>query len=285
MKLAVIGDVHSHWSVEDSQYFNQGHYDALLFVGDLGTLRPGRDVATAKELAKLTCPAFLIPGNHDATSIPGLLSEIAGAPVAAPGTGGRHQRRMDKFREALGPVTVTGYSVHELRFDGEAVDLLSARPHAMGGGLNFAPYLRREFGVRTMAESTKKLKDLVDESRQERIVFLGHNGPAGLGEAADSMFGCDFKREACDWGDPDLAAAIQYAREQGKTVLCVLAGHMHHRTKQGKQRPWSAELDGTLYLNAAKVPRNVKRGRSIGRHHLALTISGHECTAEERFIV
>jgi len=281
VRLAVIGDVHGHWSEEEVQYFNSEGYDALLFVGDLGTLRPGRDLATAKQLAKLTTPAFLIPGNHDATTIPELLSEIAGAPVSAPGTGGRHQRRMKRFTKALGKVAVTGYSLHELSFNGESIDLLSARPHAMGGGLNFRPYLRREFGVKTMADSVEKLKGLVQRSRQQRIVFLAHNGPAGLGATADSMFGCDFKREACDWGDSDLTEAIQYASDQGKRVLCVLAGHMHHRTKQGKQRPWSLERNGTLYLNAAKVPRNTKQGR----YHLAVTISGAECAAEERFVV
>ena len=91
------------------------------------------------------------------------------------------------------------------------------------------------------------------------LLVLSHNGPAGLGDRADSIWGCDFREEEGDWGDPDLTQAIDHARAQGKRVLAVIGGHMHLRTKQGVERPWRTERDGTLYLNAARVPRIFSR--------------------------
>jgi hypothetical protein len=63
------------------------------------------------------------------------------------------------------------------------------------------------------------------------LLLLAHNGPEGLGSEPYSICGVDWKPEAGDWGDPDLAAVLQQLREQGMRVDLVLHGHMHHMIK------------------------------------------------------
>ena len=95
------------------------------------------------------------------------------------------------------------------------------------------------------------------------------------------MWGCDFREDGGDWGDPDLADAIDHARASGKRVMAVIAGHMHLRTRQGVERPWQLEVDDTLYINAARVPRIFSRSGEVYRHHVAVTISERGIHANE----
>ena len=117
------------------------------------------------------------------------------------------------------------------------------------------------------------------------IIFLSHNGPAGLGAARDDIWGCDFRPSGGDFGDPDLRAVIDYARAQGKTVHAVMAGHMHHRLKRGgERRCWQTTGDGVLYINAARVPRIRRRAEQQPRHHVALTLDEHGARAQVLWI-
>lgn len=63
------------------------------------------------------------------------------------------------------------------------------------------------------------------------LLLLAHNGPEGLGSEPHSICGVDWRSEAGDWGDPDLAAVLQQLQEQGSRVSLVLHGHMHHMIK------------------------------------------------------
>jgi uncharacterized protein (TIGR04168 family) len=89
------------------------------------------------------------------------------------------------------------------------------------------------------------------------VLFLAHNGPSGLGGQAQDLWGRDFDPDGGDWGDADLRGAIEHARGRGLRVLAVLAGHMHWalRGRPGVQRRWQLQERGTLYVNAARVPR------------------------------
>jgi uncharacterized protein (TIGR04168 family) len=137
------------------------------------------------------------------------------------------------------------------------------------------------YGIDSIEASTARLLGLVDQLETEQVVFLAHNGPSGLGDAADAMWGCDFMPGGGDWGDPDLSAAIDYAVSQGRQVLAVVAGHMHLRTKAGNERPWRVERDGILYINAARVPRIFAAAGDVHRHHVALRITSAGVEAEE----
>jgi uncharacterized protein (TIGR04168 family) len=269
LRLAIIGDVHGCWVDADTEYFNGAGYDALLFVGDLAPLIG--PLPTARRLAALRVPAFLIPGNHDGASALQFLAELRHrtrlAAVLSVGQG----RRESALRNAAGAVKLVGYSLDLLTWDGRPLGLVAARPYSMGGDrFYFRPFLQRRFGIGDFESSAAKLRALVDQSPRD-LIFLSHNGPAGLGAARNDIWGCDFRAGGGDFGDPDLRAAIDYAAAAGKTVHAVVAGHMHHRLKGGGQRRyWQTTRNGIVYVNAARVPRIRRRDQL--RHHIALTL-------------
>ncbi len=276
--LAIVGDLHDAWNAFDDAWFARSGYAAILFTGDLGDTRAsGLRVATA--VADVPGPALVMPGNADARYAAQLraefvhrrgLSELLGRDPAE-----------DRPRSAL-----CGYSLHPLRVGERWISVVAGRPFSLGGpSLAFAPQLEGRYGVTSLEESAKRLRELVDACESEELVFLAHNGPTGLGDRAHDPWGCDFKAEEGDWGDPDLREAIEYARGTGRRVLAVVAGHMHLALKQGaRERCWQLEQDGILYLNAARVPRIFERDGRLLHHHLALHLGPGGVRAEERFV-
>lgn len=284
MKFAVIGDVHGLLDDADVEYLNRSDYAGVLFVGDLGNYRDGGDLTVARQIARLTKPTWVIPGNHDAVHLAQLLAEVVRRPRAAGLWARRQGRRAAALESALGPARLVGYNCITLGDGDDALDMIVGRPHAMDGGkLSFASYLGERFGITTLEESAVRLKSLVDASKQQRVLFLAHNGPAGLGALRDDIWGCDFRPAAGDWGDPDLRAAIDHAHAIGKTVLAVVAGHMHHRLRGGGTRTWTVQRDGTLYVNAARVPRIQRRNGVLMHHHIELRLDAL-ATATEHWV-
>jgi uncharacterized protein (TIGR04168 family) len=140
------------------------------------------------------------------------------------------------------------------------------------------------YGIHSMDESSRRLCALIDAAPSRDLVFLGHNGPAGLGARPTDMWGCDFKPGGGDWGDPDLAFALEHASQTGKRILAVIGGHMHLRTRTGGLRPWRCRKDGVLFLNISRVPRIFSANGRTERHHVALTIGPDGASARERYI-
>lgn len=284
--IAVVGDVHLFWDAQDVEFFNHSGYDLVLFVGDLAAYTQVRGLRVARSIRKLTIPAMCIPGNHD-----GLHALQLGAEIAP-----RAQRLRTAFCQgqdwrcraldlALGDVQLVSYSRHRLDFAGLGINLVVGRPHSIGGRrIACLRYLEKKHGIDSMNASTARIKALVDECDDAPIVFLAHNGPSGLGDRADSIWGCDFRRKEEDWGDRDLEEAVSHAKQQGRTVLATVAGHMHRRTKAGKLRPGQLEKDGTLYVNAAEVPRHRIRDGVMRRHHVKLRIGRSAATAEDVWV-
>jgi len=284
--VGVIGDVHLFWDEDDVRYFNASGYDLLLFVGDLAAYTQLRGKRVARSLGALTLPAMCIPGNHD-----GLHAFQLGAEIAPRAHLLRdlfcwgQTRRCRSLSRALGAVQLVSYSRHQLELSGVNLNLVVGRPHSIGGRrLACIRYLADEFGIDSMDASTDRLKSLVDACDEAPIVFLAHNGPTGLGGRADSIWGCDFRKREEDWGDRDLAEAVAHAKASGRTVLATLAGHMHRRTKSGKRRPGQVEADGTLYVNAAEVPRHRIRDGTLRRHHVKLTLTETRAEAEDVWV-
>lgn len=278
MKLAIVGDIHGFWDDHDTAYFNASDYDGILFVGDFA--RWTGSLPVARSLARLTRPAWAIPGNHDAVSTLQLAAEMKNWRLLGGLAGITMSRRVRKLARALGPVKLGGFSLDTL--DG-GLGLLTARPHAMGPDrFYYRGYLKRRFRVGGFEASRKRLEALVDRA-PERLIFLAHNGPAGLGDNPEAPFGCDFDPARGDFGDPDLRGAIDHARACGRKVLAVVAGHMHHRRRltHTLRKTWAREGE-TLYLNAAHVPRMRRDGSR--RHHIALYINAAEVSAETLFI-
>jgi uncharacterized protein (TIGR04168 family) len=283
VSIAVIGDVHGSWGEQDVDYFNRSDYDLILFVGDLGGGALRSDLGVARSISRLTRPTFVLPGNHDAVHIAQLAAEVTQQRSLIALFSAGQERRREAFDKALGGVEMCGYGLHPQRKGTTDFDIISCRPHSMGGpSLAFAPFLSRAYGIDSLTASAERLTSLIDASSSNRLLFFAHNGPTGLGAGEADIWGCDFKRDGGDWGDEDLTLAIDHARRQGKEVLGVLAGHMHLRTRSGEIRPWRVEKDGVLYINAARVPRIfTKSQRPRLRHHVALTIGEGLLTATE----
>lgn len=294
VQIAVIGDVHEQWNEADNAFFNRSDYDLLLFVGDLTSiLSLKRTPSIAHRLAGLRKRALMIAGNHDVHNLVQLIAEVLDHERLMWLSGARHAAFHRRLERWIAPVHMGGYSSHFFRFGDAAFDVIVGRPCSMGSGsdndkqdgfrkrLNFARLLREVYGVQDMAASAQRLKRCVDEARSGRLIFLAHNGPTGLGNAPDDLWGRDFGGEiGGDWGDEDLREAIDYAQAQGNDVEVVAAGHMHLRTKQGEERPWLQHVNGVHYVNAARVPRV----RPAGRHHVRIVLNGVDISVEERFV-
>jgi uncharacterized protein (TIGR04168 family) len=277
-RIAVIGDVHLCFLPVDATYFNQSDYDLILFVGDLSNYWPRAGLPMARLIAQIEKPVIFIPGNHDATNIWQLAAEIWQKPWLARWGALGQERRVRALREALDMAVTTGYTVHHF----SQFDLVAARPFSMGGPrLSFQPYLKRHYDIASLDQSADRLRQCVDQTQSDRLIFLAHNGPTGLSHAPTDIWGCDFRPAGGDFGDPDLEQAITYAQEQGKQILAVIAGHLHQRTKSGQQRQWLVEKNGVQYINAACVPRIFERDGEVVRHHVQLVVGETAVTVRE----
>ena len=283
--VAVIGDLHSAWELEDVAFFQRGDYPLLLVTGDLGHTgtQDGRHIA--RSFAQLAPEVLVMPGNNDAADYPHIRAELT-----------YRRARADLLRDAvaeghslppsLESARLCGYSLHAFEINHFAFSLVAGRPFSMGGpDLAFPQALARLHNVHSMRDSIERLCGLVDAATSEHIVFFAHNGPTGLGAQPEDIWGRDFHPDAGDWGDPDLRAAIGYALERGRKVLAVVAGHMHWAVSgQQRERSWQLQRDGILYVNAARVPRVFMRGPQILRQHIRLQLGPNGAAAEERLI-
>lgn len=248
-RLAVIGDVHGRFDRSEARALDAMGYDGILFVGDLGSwLHTGvRRVATA--IASLRTPAVVLPGNHDGPSPLGVLREAVLRGRHPTGSGARTVRRTARIARWLHPVPFAGYSLHA--FGG--VTVVAARPWAMDGHrLTFRRALELRHGVPSLEASAQRLCALVDAT-EGPLVFLAHNGPAGLGAGDDGPWALS----GVDRGDADLTVAVRHAGTRAKAVV---AGHMH----LGGRRADALVQRGALHINGAEVPR--------GRRHVEVVV-------------
>jgi uncharacterized protein (TIGR04168 family) len=121
-----------------------------------------------------------------------------------------------------------------------------------------------------MQESAGALLRLVDQVSTPTLLILAHNGPRGLGNRAHDIWGCDFRDEEGDWGDPDLEVAVARAVERGLRAV-IVAGH----------RVWHTISDEVLYVNPARVPRIYAGSDAELRYHAVLALDGGEAKLEQ----
>lgn len=284
LRIGVVGDVHGQFDERDARALDAHGYDLLLFVGDFAGYRQAEAIRAASAMRGLETRAIAIPGNHDGVTALQLLSEVL--PHAGPARTllARGQaRRCARIARELGAIPCEGYRLFPFRELG--VQVLTARPHSCGGArMAFARHLRERYGVGSMEESASLMLALLEGAdRALPLVVLAHNGPTGLGERRDAIYGRDFHPAEGDHGDPDLRALIEGARVRGFRVPAVVAGHMHHALKGGGTRRWLAREGGTLHVNAARFPRHESEAGARRAHHVRLTIESGEASAEEVF--
>lgn len=249
VKIAVVGDIHDQWDVEDGMALKHLGVDLVLFVGDFGN----ESVEVVKTIASLDIPKAAVMGNHDAWY--------------SATEWGRKKCPYDRTKEdwvqkqldLLGAVQV-GYS--KLDFPQWNLTVVGGRPFTWGGPeWRFAEICQERYGVSSLDDSADNIVNAVKNATCDNIIFLGHNGPSGLGDRAEDPCGKDWHPIGGDFGDPDLAAAISQTLNMNKTVSLVAFGHMHRtlrHTKKLERKAVFKSPEGTIYLNAANVPRIVQ---------------------------
>jgi uncharacterized protein (TIGR04168 family) len=265
VRIAVIGDVHDQWEPQDAIALHHFQVDLVLLVGDFGN----ESLAVVKQIAALDLPKAVILGNHDAWY--------------TATAWGRKKCPYDRTREdwvqaqldLLGPAHV-GYG--QLDFPELGLTVVGGRPFSWGGSdWKNKTFYRERYGVTGWDESIARISAAVDQAAHNTVLMVGHCGPTGLGDRPESPCGRDWKPLGGDLGDPDLAVAIAHAKASGKQVPFVTFGHMHHGLRHRKdvlRQRLCTDADGTVYLNAASVPRIIQERATRRRNVSLVTLQG-----------
>ena len=258
-----VGDIHRCWREVDSVYLERLQPDLAMFVGDLGD----EDVEIVRRVASLSVEKAVILGNHDAWQ-----SFAKKQPT----------ENLRESLDLLGEDHIA-YSVREVPQAG--ISIVGARPFSWGGQSLRSPELYDEiYGVRTMRQSAAAIVDAARNAQHRDLVVLAHNGPIGLGSETTDIYGKDFGKPGGDWGDYDLALALQRIEGFGLRVRAVIAGHMHHRLlhPRGAERRRFIKRGDTMFINCAVVPR-VERSPAGDElsYFLRTKWSAGECTCVE----
>ncbi|KAL2929940.1 UDP-2 3-diacylglucosamine pyrophosphatase LpxG [Bienertia sinuspersici] len=239
VRIAVVGDVHGDWELEDdSKALQFLQPDLVLFTGDFDN----ENAELVKSIAELNMPKAAILGNHDSWFTRQFSQMIKdGVQVQL---------------ECLGEEHV-GYK--HLDFPTLKLSVVGGRPFSCGGSQFFRKkILTARYGVHNMGQSAERIVKAATGTPEEHfIILLAHNGPTGLGSRMDDICGKDWEYGGGDHGDPDLAQAISLLKETNNyRIPLVVFGHMHKELAHGGLRKMIAfDTDNTMYLNGAIVPR------------------------------
>jgi uncharacterized protein (TIGR04168 family) len=246
VKIAVVGDVHDRWEDEDELALKHLGVDLVLLVGDFGN----ESVDIVRLISRLSIPKAVILGNHDAW-----YTATDWGRKKCP-YDRQKEDRVQRQMELVGEANV-GYGKLDLpQFQ---LSVVGGRPFSWGGSeWKYSDFYSERFGVHSFEESVDRIVAAAQSAAYETVIFLGHCGPTGLGETAESICGRDWQPLGGDHGDPDLEQAIAQTRALGKRIPLVTFGHMHHHlrhTKHQLREMIQVHDNGTIYLNAASVPR------------------------------
>ncbi|BAZ82425.1 TIGR04168 family protein [Sphaerospermopsis kisseleviana CS-549] len=265
VKIAVVGDVHDLWEVEDGIALKHLGVDLVLFVGDFGN----ESVDVVRAIASLDIPKAAVMGNHDAW-----YTATEWGRKKCPYDRTKEDRVQEQL-DLLGSAQV-GYG--KLDFPDWNLTVVGSRPFTWGGSeWRFADICKQRYGVSSMEESADKIVEAVKSAACENIIFLGHNGPTGLGDRPEDPCGKDWHPIGGDFGDPDLAAAISQSINMNKMVSLVAFGHMHRNlrhTKKVLRKAIFRSPEGTIYLNAANVPRIISENGGNRRNFSLVELEG-----------
>ena len=254
-RVAVLGDAHGDFlSSECAVLERVAKPDLFLAVGDFNNEELDIIKRVASATKDLSGAAHLILGNHDAwrSSRTGAVSETLRA-----------------IRDAVSPDLDVAYRRVEVPSATGVFSVVGARPLSWGGGIKATTkkswaLLKELYGVSTPEESTGVITDALLGAVGPAIV-VAHQGPAGLGEEAASICGKDWMQPYSDFGDDDLRDSLASARSVGIPLVCF--GHMHAPLRHGGRRLMVCEREGTVYVNAAEVPRHRQSTTGVDFHY------------------
>lgn len=245
LTIAVVGDVHDCWEADDGVALKHLGVDLVLLVGDFGN----ESVEVVRAIAALDIPKAAIFGNHDAW-----YSATEWGRKKCP-YDRQKEDRVQQQLDLLGAAHV-GYS--KLDLPNLGLTIVGGRPFSWGGSSwKNQQFYQERYGVGSFEESTAKIVAAAQTATEDALIFIGHCGPTGLGDKAEDPCGKDWQPIGGDYGDPDLEQAIAQTRSS-KTIPLVTFGHMHHKlrhTKTQLRKMIHTNPEGTVYLNAASVPR------------------------------
>lgn len=248
--IAVVGDIHDQWEVADGIALQKLGIDLVLFVGDYGN----ESVDVVKAIADLDIPKAAVFGNHDAW-----YTATAWGRQKCP----YDRKKADWVQEQIDLLGAAHVGYGKLDFPELNLTVVGSRPFTWGGSVwKNEDFYQERFGVTSFEESTARIVAAANSAAYETVIFLGHNGPSGLGDRAQDPCGKDWQPLGGDFGDPDLTEAIAQTFATGKKIPLVTFGHMHHKlrhTQKHLRRAVHVTRD-TVYLNAASVPRIVENG-------------------------
>ncbi|WP_456107204.1 TIGR04168 family protein [Planktothrix mougeotii] len=267
IKIAVVGDVHDQWENDDALALKSLEIDLVLLVGDFGN----EAVELVKTIAALEIPKAVVFGNHDAW-----YTATEWGRKKCP----YNRQTEDWVQEQLDIMGEDHVGYGKRDFPDLQLTVVGGRPFSWGGPeWKYSDFYEERFGVNNFATSAQRMIKAVQAARFERILFLGHNGPTGLGEAAEAPCGKDWNPLGGDYGDPDFAEAIAQARILGKTIPLVAFGHMHHTLRHTKTRLRQRLVtspEGTVYLNAACVSRIRETPQGKQRNFSLVTLDSEQ---------
>ncbi|MBD2578714.1 TIGR04168 family protein [Oscillatoria sp. FACHB-1406] len=265
--IAVIGDIHDRWDEGDGAALQHLGVDLALFVGDFGN----ESVEVVRQVAATPVPFAAIAGNHDAWYSASPWG-IKRAPYNR-----KKEDRVQQQLDLLGDAHV-GFSYRD--FPELGLSVVGSRPFSWGGQeWKNEKFYRERYSISSFTESTERIVAAAREAACDTIVFLGHNGPFGLGDRAEDICGKDWFPEGGDFGDPDFADAISKVRAGGRRIPLVTFGHMHHSLRHTKERSRVAVCtppDGTVYYNAAVVPRTEQSSDRTWRNFSLVSLQAGE---------
>ncbi|KAH9300071.1 hypothetical protein KI387_011654, partial [Taxus chinensis] len=231
---------HDDWDTQqDAKALRSLKPDLVLFTGDFGN----ENVELVKGIGSLDLPKAAILGNHDCWNT---------AQFSSTGE--------DSVQAQLACFGKEHVGYDRLDFPQLKLSVVGGRPFSCGGPKIFHPRLiAKRYGVKNMKESARKIYETaLGAPYDHAIVVLAHNGPTGLGSNKNDICGRDWFDDGGDHGDPDLAEAISFLKNnsQFKTPL-VIFGHMHKRLANIDNSRTMLVIgdDGIFYLNGAIVPR------------------------------
>ncbi|MEN9274649.1 MAG: TIGR04168 family protein, partial [Gloeomargarita sp. DG02_4_bins_56] len=245
IRIAVVGDVHDQWQSDDVRALAHLGSDLVLFVGDFGN----ESLAVVQQVVAVPWPKAVVLGNHDAW-------------YTATDWGRRKcpydRQQENRFQAQLEQLNDLHVGYRRREFPRLGVTVVGGRPCSWGGAeWKWSEFYQQYFGVDGWAASQARIIQALQQAQSQQVILLNHNGPTGLGGEPDAPCGRDWPPVGGDYGDPDLRAALDTARNQGVNIPLVVFGHMHRqlRSHLGQRRMWQRDDQGTVYFNAAVVPR------------------------------
>lgn len=267
IEIAIVGDVHDQWEIADNEALVALGVDLVLFVGDFGN----EAVEVVQRVSWLEAPFAVVLGNHDAW--------YTATPWGRKRSPYDHEieDRVQEQLELLGPAHV-GYDHRD--FADLGLSVVGGRPFSWGGPeLRTPAFHHQRYGVTSLEDSGDRIFAAAQAAQTETLIFLSHNGPHGLGETPESICGRDWEPLGGDFGDPDLSAAIAKSRDLNKQIALVTFGHMHHQLRHRRDRLREIVVTdawGTVYVNAAVVPRIQTKAGQTQRHFMRVCLQEGE---------